>query len=102
MDAEVEAYSILEENYSEEWRNEAYALVLDQTGRFIEKHKLRNTNFLMRANSALHILAFGLAKNRLIFQSEAAEKYLEEQLTRIRDGGFDIVQEIFQEIKGIK
>ncbi len=102
MDAEIEALSVLEDDYSEELRNEAYALVLDQIGRFIERHKLRNTNFPMRANSALHILALGLAKNRLVSRPEEAERYLADQLVRIRDGGFDIVQEIFLEMKGIK
>jgi hypothetical protein len=95
---EAEAFDMLEKNFSEEWRNEAYALVLDQTGKFIEKHKLRNTNFPKRANSAFYILALGLAKNSLVFKPEEAEKYLNDQLIRIRDGGFDVVEEIFHEV----
>jgi hypothetical protein len=99
---EAEAFKILEENFSEEWRNEAYALVLDQTGKFIEKNKLRNTNFPKRANSAIYVLALGLAKKSVVFEREAAEKYLNEQLMRIRDGGFDVVEEIFDEIMRMK
>lgn len=95
---EAEALEILEKNFSEEWRNEALALVLDQTGKFIEKHKLRSTNFPMRANTALYVLALGLAKKGVVFNRDEAEKYLNEQLMRIRDGGFDIVEEIFNEI----
>ena len=102
MDAEIEAFEILNENFSEEWRNEAYALVLDQVGKFIEKHKLRSTNFPKRANSALYVLALGLAKKGIVFKPEEAEKYLNDQLIRIRDGGFDVVEEIFQEIMLIK
>lgn len=96
---EAEAFDILEKNFSEEWRNEAYALVLDQTGKFIEKHKLRNTNFPKRANSALYVLALGLAKKGIVFKRDEAEKYLNEQLIRIRDGGFDVVEEIFGEVQ---
>ncbi len=96
MDAE--AFRILEENYSEEWKNEAYAVVLEQVGKFIEKNELRRTNFPKRANEAMHILALGLAKNNLVFKGEEAEKYLVKQLERIRDGGFDIIEEIFNEI----
>jgi hypothetical protein len=95
---EAEAFKILEENYSEEWRNEAYSLVLDQIGKFIEKHSLRTTNFPKRANSAIYILALGLAKKNLIFKGDEAEKYVLKQLERIRDGGYDIVDQIFQEI----
>ena len=95
---EAEAFKILEENFSEEWRNEAFALVLDDTGKFIEKHKLRCTNFPMRANSSLYILALGLAKKGIVFNRDEAEKYLSDQLMRIRDGGFDVVEEIFNEI----
>ena len=96
MDAE--AFKILEENYSEEWRNEAYSMVLEQVGKFIEKNELRRTNFPKRANEALYILALGVVKNNLVFKGEEAEKYLVKQLERIRDGGFDIVEEIFKEI----
>jgi len=96
MDAE--AFRILEENYSEEWRNEAYSMVLEQVGKFIEKNELRRTNFPKRANEALYILALGVVKNNLVFKGEEAEKYLVKQLERIRDGGFDIVEEIFKEI----
>lgn len=99
---ESEAFEILEKNFSEEWRNEAYALVLDQTGKFIEKHKLRNTNFPKRANSALYVLALAIAKKGLVFKAEEAEKYLGEQLIRIRDGGFDVVEEIFEEVQDMK
>ena len=99
---EAEAFKILEENFSEEWRNEAYALVLDQTGRFIEKYRLRSTNFPMRASTALQILALGLAKKGMVFKPEEAEKYLTDQLIRIRDGGFDVVEEIFEEVMRIK
>jgi hypothetical protein len=95
---EAKAFDILEKNFSEEWRNEAYSLVLNQTGRFIEKHKLRNTNFPKRANSALYILALDLANKGMVFKPDEAEKYLDEQLTRIRDGGFDVVEEIFREV----
>lgn len=98
MEADVESFAILEEKYSEEWRNEAYSLVLDQIGRFIEKENLRNTNFPKRANEALNVLALGLVKKNLVFKPDEAEKYLVEQLERIRDGGYDIIQEIFQEI----
>jgi len=99
---EAEAFKILEENFSEEWRNEAYALVLDQVGKFIESHKLRSTNFPKRANSALNILALGVAKKGIVFKREEAEKYLNDQLIRIRDGGFDIIEEIFREVIGTK
>ncbi len=99
---EAEAFKILEENFSEEWRNEAYSLALDQIGKFIEKHKLRSTNFPKRANSALYILALALAKKGIVFKPEEAEKYLGEQLIRIRDGGFDVVEEIFHEVEHIK
>jgi hypothetical protein len=95
---EAKAFEMLEKNFSEEWRNEAYALVLNQIGKFIEKHKLRNTNFPKRANSALYILALGLANKGMVFKPDEAEKYLDEQLTRIRDGGFDVVEEIFREV----
>jgi uncharacterized protein YrzB (UPF0473 family) len=94
----AEAFKMLEENYSEEWRNEAYAMVLEQVGKFIEKNDLRRTNFPKRANEALYILALGLAKNNLLFKGEEGEKYLVKQLERIRDGGFDIIEEIFNEI----
>jgi len=99
---EAEAFKILEENFSEEWRNEACGLVLEQTGKFIEKHKLRSTNFPKRANTALYILALGLAKKGIVFKPEEVEKYLNDQLIRIRDGGFDVVEEIFQEIMSTK
>jgi len=95
---EAEAFEMLEKNFSEEWRNEAISLVLDHTGKFIDRNNLRNTNFLKRANSALYVLALGLAKNNLIFESEEAEKYLNAQLERILDGGYDIVEQIFNEI----
>jgi len=101
-DMETEAFSILEENFSEEWKNEAYALVLDHIGRFIEKYKLRNTNFPKRANSAFYILALGVAKKGIPFKPEEAETYLDDQLTRIRDGGFDVVEEIFREVTQAK
>ena len=99
---ESEAFEILEKGFSEEWRNEAYALVLDQTGKFIEKHKLRNTNFPKRANSALYILALAIAKKALVFKPDEADKYLGTQLIRIRDGGFDVVEEIFREVQNMK
>ena len=99
---ESEAFEILEKSFSEEWRNEACGLALDQIGKFIEKHKLRNTNFLKRANSALYILALGLAKKDLVFKPEEAEKYLNEQLVRIRDGGFDVVEDLFHEVMSVK
>lgn len=99
---EDEAFGLLEENFSEEWKNEAYGLALDSIGRFIDRHKLRSTNFPKRANSAIYVLALGLAKNSLVFKPEEADKYLEEQLSRIRDGGFDIVEEIFREIEKTK
>jgi len=67
---ESEAFEMLEKNFSEEWRNEAYALALDQIGKFIEKHKLRNTNFPKRANTALYILALGLAKKGIVFKPD--------------------------------
>jgi hypothetical protein len=99
---EAEAFKMLEENFSEEWRNEAYALALNQIGKFIEKHKLRSTNFPKRANTALYILALGLAKKNIVFKPEEAEKYLDEQLMRIRDGGFEVLEEIFHEVEQIK
>lgn len=99
---EAEAFKILEESFSEEWRNEAYALALDQIGKFIEKHQLRSTNFPKRASTALYILALGLAKKGIVFKPEEAEKYLNDQLIRIRDGGFEVLEEIFQEIISIK
>ena len=99
---ESEAFEMLEKNFSEEWRNEAYALALDQIGKFIEKHKLRNTNFPKRANTALYILALGLAKKGIVFKPDEAEQYLNEQLIRIRDGGFDVVEEIFHEVQDMK
>jgi len=99
---EAEAFKILEENFSEEWRNEAYSLALDQIGKFIERYKLRSTNFPKRANSALYILALGVAKKGIVFKPVEAEKYLNEQLIRIRDSGFDVVEEIFQEVMRIK
>lgn len=98
---EAEAFKILEENFSEEWRNGAYALVFDSVGKFIEKHHLRTTNFPKRANSAIYVLALSLAKKNLVFDPDGAEKYLEEQLVRIRDGGFDIVEQIFSEIMSV-
>jgi hypothetical protein len=99
---EAEAFKMLEENFSEEWRNEAYALALDQIGKFIEKHKLRSTNFPKRANTALYILALGLAKKNIVFKPEEAERYLNDQLMRIRDGGFEVLEEIFHEVEQIK
>ena len=99
---EAEAFKILEENFSEEWKNGAYGLVLEQIGKFIETHKLRSTNFPKRANSALYILALAVAKKGIVFKPEEAEKYLNDQLVRIRDGGFDVVEEIFQEVMSIK
>lgn len=95
---EAEAFKILEEKYSEEWRNEAYSLVLEHVGKFIESNNLRNTNFPKRANSAIYILALGLAKKNLVFKPEEAEKYLHEQFSRIRDEGYEIVEQIFQEV----
>ncbi|MEM2759596.1 MAG: hypothetical protein QXU32_13010 [Nitrososphaerales archaeon] len=94
---EAEAFRILEENFSEEVRNGAYALVLDQVGRFIEKNKLRKTNFPQHANSALYTLALGLAKNNLVTKPAEAEKYLEEQLMSIRESGLNVVEKIFKE-----
>ncbi len=99
---EAEAFEILEKNFSEEWRNEAYALALDHIGKFIEKYKLRNTNFPKRASSALYVLALGVAKKGIVFKPEEAEKYLNDQLIRIRDGSFDVVEEIFQEVMSVK
>lgn len=98
METEAEAFAILEEKYSEEWKNEAYSLVLDNIGRFIDKHNLRATNFQKRANSAMYVLALALAKKNLVFNQQEAEKYLIQLLERIRDGGYDIVDQIFEEI----
>ena len=98
MEAEEEAFRILQENYSEEAKDQAYSLVLDQIGKFIEKNRLRGTNFPKRANSAMHILALGVAGKDLLSNPEKVERYLVEQLTRIRDGGFDIVEQILGEI----
>jgi hypothetical protein len=95
---EAEAFKILEENFSEEWRNEAYAHVLMQIGRFIEKYNLRSSNFPKRANTAMYVLALGLAKKGLVFKPDEAESYLISQLERIRDGGYEIIAEIYQEI----
>ena len=95
---EAEAFDMLEKNYSEEWRNEAYSLALEQIGKFIESKNLRNTNFPKRSNSALYVLALGLAKKNLVFKVDEAEKYLQTQLERILDGGYDIVEQIFYEI----
>ncbi len=95
---EAEAFDMLEKNYSEEWRNEAYSLALEQIGKFIENNNLRNTNFPKRANSALYVLALGVAKKNLVFKVDEAEKYLQTQLERILDGGYDIVEQIFYEI----
>lgn len=95
---EAEAFDMLEKNYSEEWRNGAYSLVLEQIGKFIESKNLRNTNFPKRANSALYVLALGVTKKNLVFKVDEAEKYLRTQLERILDGGYDIVEQIFHEI----
>lgn len=97
-DTEAEAVRILDENFSEEWKNAAYAFVLDQTGRFIEENKLRKTDFPQLANSSFYILTLGLVKKGLAFKPVEAEKYLKDQLTRIRDGGSSVVEEIFREI----
>lgn len=97
-DPEAEAIRILDENFSEEHKNAAYAFVLDQTGRFIEENKLRKTNFPQLANSAFYILTLGLVKKGLAFKPVEAEKYLRDQLTKIRDGGSSVVDEIFREI----
>lgn len=96
MDSEDEAFRILHENYTEV-KDQAYSLVLDQIGKFIEKNRLRNTNFPKRANSAMHILALGVAEKDLL-ASEEAERYVIGQLERIRDGGYEIVDEILNEI----
>ncbi|MEM3084948.1 MAG: hypothetical protein QXP61_07660 [Nitrososphaerales archaeon] len=96
---EAEAFEMLEKDFSEEWSNEAYSLVLEHIGKFIEKNNLRSTNFPKRANSALYVLALGVAKKNLVFSPEEAAKYLDTQLERILDGGYDIVEQIFEEIK---
>ncbi|MBI5133569.1 MAG: hypothetical protein HZA83_02550 [Thaumarchaeota archaeon] len=44
------------------------------------------------------MLALGLAKKNLVFKVDEAEKYLQTQLERIQDGGYDIVERIFYEI----
>lgn len=95
-----EAFRILHESYSEETKDQAYSLVLDQIGKFIEKNKLRGTNFPKRANSAMHILALGAAGKDLLSNPEKTEQYIVEQLMRIRDGGFDIIDQILVEIVG--
>jgi hypothetical protein len=97
-DPEAEAIRILDENFSEEHKNAAYASVLDQTGRFIEENKLRKTDFPQLANSSFYILTLGLVKKGLAFKPADAEKYLRDQLTKIRDGGPSVVDEIFREI----
>lgn len=98
LDPEVEAFRLLEENYPQEVKNEAYSLVFTVLGRFIEKHKLRNTNFPKRANSAIYVLALALAKKNIVYDINACEKYLNEQFERIRDGAYDIVEDIFKEV----
>lgn len=98
LDPEEEAFSILEDNYPEEIRNEAYSLVFTTLGRFIEENKLRKTNFPQRANSAIYILALALAKKNLIDKPEEAEKYLKEQFERIEEGEYTIVDTIFYEV----
>ena len=97
-DVETKAFAELEEKYSEEWKNQAYNLVLDATGKYIERNNLRSSDFPKTASSAFYILALAVAKKQLAFKPEEAEKYLMDQLKRIRDGGYDVLTEIFQEI----
>lgn len=97
VDPEVEAFRLLEENYPQEVKDEAYSMVFTALGRFIEKNKLRNTNFPKRANSAIYVLALALAKKNLVDKPEA-EKYLAEQFLRIQEGEYTIVDVIFDEV----
>lgn len=96
-DIDSEAFRILEEKFPDT-RNEAYAIVFEQIGRFIEQNKLRRTEFPQLANSAMNVLALALAKKNLATKYDEAEKYLKEQLTRIRSSGFTVVEEIFKEV----
>ena len=98
IDPEVEAFRLLEENFPQEVKDEAYSLVFTALGRFIESNKLRNTNFPKRANSAIYVLAYGLAKKGLVDKPEEAEKYLNEQFERIREGEYTVIEDIFNEI----
>jgi hypothetical protein len=97
-DREAAAFKILEENFPEEIRNEAYTLVLTQIGKFIEKNKLRKTDFPKISNSALYTLTLGLAKRGLASKPDDAEKYLNDQLRRMLSGGLNALEEIFNEI----
>ncbi len=98
VDPEVEAFRLLEENYPQEVKDEAYSMVFTALGRFIEKNKLRNTNFPKRANSAIYVLALALAKKDLVDKPEEAEKYLNEQFLRIKEGEYTILDVIFNEV----
>ncbi|MFQ5969652.1 MAG: hypothetical protein ACE5J2_04055 [Nitrososphaerales archaeon] len=97
-DVEAKAFTELEDKYSEEWRNQAYNLVLDATGKYIERNNLRSSDFPNTASSAFYILALAVAKKKLAFKPDEGEKYLMGQLKRIRDGGYDVLIQIFQEI----
>ncbi|GIU72485.1 MAG: hypothetical protein KatS3mg003_1964 [Candidatus Nitrosocaldaceae archaeon] len=98
LDPEVEAFRLLEENYPQEVKDEAYSIVFTSLGRFIEKHQLRKTNFPKRANSAIYVLALALAKKNLVDKPEEAEKYLNEQFKRIQEGEYNIIEVIFDEV----
>ncbi len=98
VDPEVEAFRLLEENYPQEVKDEAYSMVFTALGRFIEKNKLRSTNFPKRANSAIYVLALALAKKDLVDKPEEAEKYLNEQFLRIKEGEYTILDVIFNEV----
>lgn len=98
VDPEVEAFRLLEENYPQEVKDGAYSMVFTALGRFIEKNKLRKTNFPKRANSAIYVLALALAKKNLVDKPEEAEKYLNEQFIRIQEGEYTILDVIFNEV----
>lgn len=97
-DLDSEAFAMLEESFSEEWKNAAYSMVLDQAGRYIESNKLRRTEFPRNANSALYVLALALAKKNLVFKQEEAEIYLKQQMDRIKESGMLAVKKLFEEI----
>jgi hypothetical protein len=97
-DIDSEAFRILEEEFSEELRNEAYSIVLDQMGKFIEHNKLRRTDFPQRANSALYVLVLALVKKNLVSKEEEAASYLKEQFAKIRDSGIRTIEDLFREI----
>ncbi len=98
IDYEAEAFRLLEENYPQEIKDAAYSITFTALGRFIEKNRLRNTNFPKRASSAIYILALGLAKKNLIDDIEKAEDYLNAQFERIRTGSYDVIEDIFKEL----